>query len=233
MLHSLMEKVLISWSGGKDSAYSLFELLESGAYEPAALLTHVTPENRAKMQGIRIELIEAQARSLGLPLEVIALPEHPANPEYEERTRAVVEKYRHQGVTTLVYGDLFLEDIKVYRDTLLKRWQMKGLYPVWQRPTASLARQMIQAGFRILVTCVDTTQLDASFAGRELDDAFLNELPESVDPCGERGEFHTFVYDGPGFQRPILFEKKGFFIKDDRFYYCDLIHPKRLAAAPV
>jgi len=140
----------------------------------------------------------------------------------EEKTGGIIEKYKKMGATSIVFGDLFLEDIKKYRDACLERWKFSGIYPIWLRQTRQLADEMIQEGFRTLVTCVDTTQIDKSFAGREFDKDFLKDLPASADPCGEKGEFHTFVYDAPYFSGKVNFLKNDFFIKDDRFYYCDL-----------
>ena len=226
------EKVIVSWSGGKDSAFSLFEIFKSQKVEVIALITNVVKEDqRIKMQGVRCELLEAQAKSLGIPLETVPVSRNPKNDEYEKKTGAVIEKYKALGATAMVFGDLFLEDIKKYRDACLKKWNFSGLYPIWLRPTRPLAHEMIREGFRTIVTCVDTTQLDPSFAGREFDEDYLKDLPDSVDPCGEQGEFHTFVYDGPYFKEKVAFAKNDFFFKDGRFYYCDLQKPETLAAS--
>lgn len=212
---------LIAWSGGKDSAMALWRLpLE---YQPTALLTNVqAAQKRVSMHGVRRNLIERQAAALGLPLSTVELPDAPSNAEYEARTEAALAPFQAQGVAHIVYGDLFLADIRAYRDAHLARIGMCGVYPLWERDTAALIRKFIAAGFRAIVTCVDTSQLDESFAGRELDETFLRDLPAGVDPCGENGEFHTFVYAGPLFREPLSVTIGDVFWIDDRFCYCDL-----------
>ena len=201
-----MKPVLMSWSGGKDSCLALYEIQKSSDYRIAALLTTITREyDCISMHGVRRELLETQAASLGLPLHPILISKEASNEEYElEMTRAFNE-YREHGINSVVFGDLFLEDIKAYRDQFLARHKMKGLYPVWQRNTTSFIKKFIELGFRAVLSCVDSKTLDKSFAGKTIDDGFISSLPANVDPCGENGEFHTFVYDGPNFTQPVEF----------------------------
>jgi uncharacterized protein (TIGR00290 family) len=212
---------LIAWSGGKDSAMALWQLPPE--HRPIALLTNVqAAQGRVSVHGVRRDLIERQAAALGLPLHIVELPEAPSNAEYEAQIEAALAPFQAQGVAHIVYGDLFLADIRAYRDAHLARIGMQGVYPLWKRDTAALIRAFIGAGFRAIVTCVDTTQLDASFTGREVDETFLRDLPAGVDPCGENGEFHTFVYAGPLFKEPLLVTIGDTFWMNDRFWYCDL-----------
>src|SRR5215471_7187198 len=194
--------VLVSWSGGKDSCLALYEILKARDFDVAALLTTVTRDyDRISMHGVRRVLLQRQAESLGLPLHEVFITKGATNEEYESRMEEALLDYRNRGVHSVVFGDLFLEDIKQYRDRFLSRLGMHGVYPVWQRDTAQFIREFIDLGFKARVTCVDATKLDSSFAGRLIDDEFLRDLPSGVDPCGENGEFHTFVFAGPPFKR--------------------------------
>jgi uncharacterized protein (TIGR00290 family) len=175
------------------------------------------------MHGVRRELLVAQAEALSYPLEEVRVPPRCTNEIYEQRMQQALEKYQQAGVTHTVFGDLFLAEVRAYREERLGRIGMQGLFPLWGRNTGELARQFIQLGFRAIVVCVDTTMLDAAFAGREYDEEFLRDLPETVDPCGENGEFHTFVYAGPIFREPIPIERGEKVLREERFYYCDLI----------
>ncbi|MGQ9909312.1 MAG: diphthine--ammonia ligase [Candidatus Flexifilum sp.] len=213
--------VVIAHSGGKDSLLALHRL--PAIYRPVALLTHVQgSQDRVTTHGVRRHLIEQQAAALGLPLHRIELPDAPSNAEYEARIAAGLEPFRRAGIRHVVYGDLFLEEIRAYRDAHLARLGMQALYPLWGQDTAELAQAVIRDGFRAIIVCVDTTQLDAAFAGRELDAACLRDLPAGVDPCGENGEFHTFVYDAPLFRAPIPVTIGARFWRADRFCLCDL-----------
>jgi uncharacterized protein (TIGR00290 family) len=217
------ERVLLSWSGGKDSALALYELERAGECEIAALLTTVTDATgRIGMHAVRRELIAQQAKSLRLPLRELMVPPFPANDVYEAAMRGVLEEFAASGVRRVAFGDLFLEDIRTYREGMLAGLGLQGLYPVWGRDTSMLVREFLEIGFRAVLVCVDVEVLDASFAGRELDRALLAELPEGVDPCGENGEFHTFVFDGPGFRSPIPFER-GDVRCESSFAFCDLV----------
>jgi len=222
----MREKAIVSWSGGKDCAMALQALTSGSRYEAAAILTTFVREtDRVVMHGIPRFLIEAQARSLGLPLEVILLPEKAPNAAYEEAMAEVLEKYRLRGATAVVFGDLHLEDVRRYRESRLAASGLTPLFPLWGRDTRSLAARFVHDGYRAVVTCVDTDQLDGSFAGRTLDGAFLADLPAGVDPCGENGEFHTFVFAGPGFREAVDFRIGTISLRDGRFLDVDLLLP--------
>jgi uncharacterized protein (TIGR00290 family) len=215
---------ILAWSGGKDSALALYELTRRQNIEIVALLTTVTEGyDRISMHGVRRKLLVEQARALGYPLEEVAIPQQCTDEIYEQRMQQALEKYHRAGVVQAAFGDLFLEDVRAYREERLARIGMRGLFPLWGRNTAEVARQFVQLGFRAIVVCVDTQALDRAYAGCEVDEAFLKDLPAEVDPCGENGEFHTFVYAGPVFRRPIQVERGEKVLRDDRFYYCDLV----------
>ena len=219
-----IERVLLTWSGGKDSAMALHALQSSGAYEVVALLTTVTEQyDRVSMHGVRTALLERQADSLGLPLEKVYIGANASNDEYEARMRDKLTHYQARGVSSVAFGDLFLEDVRRYREENLSRVGMKGLFPLWGRDTSELAHSFIDLGFKEVIPCVDSSLLDGAFVGRDFDERFLSELPSAVDPCGENGEFHSFVYDGPLFRSRILHERGEIVLRDSRFYYCDLI----------
>lgn len=221
-----MEKVLIAWSGGKDSALCLWKLRNSETKEVAALLTTITEDyERISMHGVRLALLEEQAKSIGFPLEKVLISKNATNKEYEEKMEELLLKYSRRGVKTVAFGDIFLEDVRRYREENLEKIGMKGLFPLWGKNTRELAEEFIGAGFKAVITCVDSRHLDSSFVGRTFDRDFLNDLPQNVDPCGENGEFHSFVYDGPIFKRKIEFEL-GEVVKRDDFYFQDLIPNK-------
>jgi uncharacterized protein (TIGR00290 family) len=216
-------KVLMAWSGGKDSCLALHEIKNHGKYSVAALLTTVTRDyDRISMHGVRRELLEQQAASLGLPLHQILISKGASNDEYEAKVAETFAEYREKGIDTIVFGDLFLEDIRAYREQFLARNNMRGLFPVWKRDTATFIREFLDLGFRAVVTCIDSKILDQSFAGRLIDETFLSSLPVQVDPCGENGEFHTFVFDGPGFSAPIKFSL-GETVLRESLWFCDLL----------
>ncbi len=201
-----MRRVLLSWSGGKDSCLALDELRRSHEVEVAALLTTITEgAERVGMHAVRRSLIAAQAERLGIPLHPIMIPGCPSNEVYERRMGVALAEHRERGIEEVAFGDLFLEEIRAYRETMLASVGMRGLYPIWGRDTAELARGFVGGGFRAILVCVDTRALDRSFAGRLFDADLLSALPAGVDPCGERGEFHTFVFDGPGFASAVRF----------------------------
>ena len=217
-----VKPVLMSWSGGKDSCLALYEIQKSSDYRVAALLTTITREyDCISMHGVRRELLEKQAASLGLPLHPILISKGASNEEYELEMAQAFSAHREHGIDSVVFGDLFLEDIKAYREQFLARHGMKGLYPVWQRNTTSFIKKFIELGFKAVLSCVDSKTLDKSFAGKIIDDDFISSLPANVDPCGENGEFHTFVYDGPNFTRPVEFAL-GETILREGFWFCDL-----------
>jgi uncharacterized protein (TIGR00290 family) len=219
----LVEKAVASWSGGKDSALALYESLKSGL-EVVGLLTTVTQEyDRISIHGVRRVLLEQQAESLGFPVEEMLLTKDAANKDYENEFLAILRGYRNRGAISVVFGDIFLEDVKKFRDELLARIGMHGIYPLWKRDTQALANEFISIGFKAIVTVVDSNVLSKEFSGREYDRQFLADLPAGVDPCGENGEFHTFVYNGPKFNKPITFTKGEAVFREARFWYCDLI----------
>jgi uncharacterized protein (TIGR00290 family) len=222
-----MERVLMSWSGGKDSALALAEALKSKHYEIAALLTTVTKDyDRISMHGVRRSLLKRQAESLGLRLEEVFITKNASNAEYDSNMRDVLSKYKESGIDAVVIGDIFLEDVRKYRENKLNLLDMHGIFPIWNVETRELIARFISEGFKAITTCVDTKVLGKEFVGRELNHAFLSELPDGVDPCGENGEYHSFVYDGPIFNRriPITIGEKV--LRDNRYYFCDLVEDK-------
>ena len=222
-----MEIVLMAWSGGKDSAMALARILENPEYRVAVLLTTVTEGyDRISMHGVRRSLLRKQAESTGIALEEVPISVNSSNQEYETNMAKVLMKHRDRGVTSAVFGDIFLEDLRKYREDRLALLKMKCIFPLWKRETRLLAHSFIASGFKAVTTCVDTKALGKEFVGREIDEAFLSELPPSVDPCGENGEYHSFVYSGPIFKTRILFELGERVLREERFYYCDLLGDK-------
>jgi uncharacterized protein (TIGR00290 family) len=219
----MTKATLVSWSGGKDSCMALHEIQQTNGYQVAALLTTITRDyDRISMHGVRRVLLERQAESLGLRLHQVYISKGATNEEYESKMKEAFSLYCAEGVNAVVFGDLFLEDIKKYREQLLAPLGMKGLFPIWKQDTARMIRTFIDLGFKAVVTCVDPRVLDQSFAGRLIDDAFLRQLPPGVDPCGENGEFHSFVFDGPTFREEIKFSL-GEMVSRDSFCFCDLL----------
>ena len=220
------QPVVVAWSGGKDSALALREIVGDARYRVAALLTTVTAEyERISMHGVRRSLLRRQAESLGLPLEEVMISPGATNDEYETNMGGALAALRTRisGLDTVVFGDLFLADIRAYRERMLARLGLRGLFPLWLRDTRSLAHEFVRLGYRAVLVCVDAAQLAAEFAGREFDADLLRALPPAVDPCGENGEFHTFVYAGPGLRQPVQCERGPVVLRDDRFVYCDLV----------
>ena len=225
----MTEKVLFTWSGGKDSAMSLYVLRKFHNYEIVALLTSVTEDyDRISMHGVRRVLLEQQAQSLGLPLEMLYITKNSSNEEYEAKLKDKLLQYKSQGVSSVVFGDIFLEDLRKYRENNLAQVGMKGIFPIWKRDTTELAHSFIDLDFKAVITCVDSKVLDGKFVGRYYDNEFLAELPPKVDPCGENGEFHSFVYDGPIFSGRIRFRRGKVVIRDNRFYFRDLIPVRKV-----
>lgn len=219
-----MEKVIFAWSGGKDSAMALYELRNNKDYDVVALLTTVTEDyDRISMHGVRRVLLEQQAESLAMPLEKVYITKKSSNEEYENKMRDKLAHYQSIGVSSVAFGDIFLEDLKKYREENLSKVGMKGIFPIWKRDSKELARTFIGLGFKAIITCIDSKVLDKSFVGRIFDEQFLSELPANVDPCGENGEFHSFVYDGPIFSKPVPCEKGEIVLRDNRYYFCDLV----------
>jgi uncharacterized protein (TIGR00290 family) len=223
----MTDGVILSWSGGKDSALALHALSQDPAWDVAGLLTSVTlGYDRISMHGVRRALLDAQTQRLGLPLFVIEVEPRSDNASYEAAFHATLDQVRRDQprVKHIAFGDLFLEDVRAYRERLLEGSGFTPVFPIWGIDTAALARRFIDDGFRARLVCVDTTQLDAKFAGRNFDDRLLAELPREVDPCGERGEFHTFVSDGPPFSAAVPYTVGETVLRDERFNYCEL-HP--------
>jgi len=213
---------LVSWSSGKDAAYALREVVRTGAVTPVGLLTTVSEAfGRVSMHGVREELLRRQAEATGLPLTTVRIPYPCPNEVYEREMGRALESARSQGIRHVVFGDLFLEDIRRYRETRMAEVGMQCVFPLWHRPTSELARAMIRAGIRARLVCIDPRALDRSFAGREFDERLLADLPPEVDPCGERGEFHTFVTDAPPFRSPIAV-RLGEIVDRDGFVFADL-----------
>jgi uncharacterized protein (TIGR00290 family) len=218
-----LKEVLMSWSGGKDSCLALYEIQKSKQYQVTALLTTMTRDyDRISMHGVRRVLLERQAASLGLPLRQVLIAKGATNQEYEAKLLESVAVYNHPRIDSIVFGDLFLEDIKNYRDQFLARHNLKGIYPVWLRDTGEFIREFIALGFKGVITCVNSEVLDPVFAGMMIDEKFLAALPAHIDPCGENGEFHTFVYDGPNFKEPVSLSV-GERVQRDGFWFCDLL----------
>jgi uncharacterized protein (TIGR00290 family) len=214
--------VLVSWSGGKDSALALHEAART--HDVAALLTTVTEDfDRISMHGVRVELLRQQAAALGHALDVVTVPPVCTNVIYEERMRAALGRHRRQGIGLVVCGDIFLQEVRRYREERLFGDGLSGLFPLWGRDSRALAEEFIDLGFQAVLCCVDTQVLDASFAGRLYDRRLLADLPPGVDPCGENGEFHTFVFAGPGFRRPVAWAPGERVLRDARFGYVDLL----------
>jgi uncharacterized protein (TIGR00290 family) len=218
------EKVLLSWSGGKDAALALHELRRSNAYQVVGLLTTVAePYDRVTMHGVRRVLLEAQAGALALPLHTVFLSTTMSDEQYGQIMRETLQRYLAAGVLCVTFGDIFLEDVRRYREENLATIGMRAVLPLWGRDTSELAHFFIRAGFKAIVTCVDPHFLDRAFVGRAFDEQFLSDLPPTVDPCGENGEFHTFVYDGPIFRHAVECSRGGVVLRDNRFHYCDLL----------
>jgi|SRR5579859_296496 len=217
------EPILFCWSGGKDSAMALHTLLQQQDLRVTALLTTVTEGyDRISMHGVRRELLLLQAESIGLPLHEVRIPQQCVNPIYEARMEHALRIFYDQGVRKVAFGDIFLEDLRAYRESNLARMGMAALFPIWKRNTHELIRSFHEHRFRAIAACIDPKVLAPSFAGRELDDSFFRDLPPIADPCGENGEFHTFVFDGPIFRWPIPV-RTGEIVHRDGFVFCDLL----------
>jgi uncharacterized protein (TIGR00290 family) len=224
-----LTSVALSWSGGKDSSLALRALRDEQGIEPVALLTTVTEDfGRVSMHGVRRELVVEQARSIGVPLVEVGIPASCPNDVYEARMRQALSAPPLDGVPVMAFADLFLEDIRAYREERLALAGKRALFPVWGRDTGELARDFIESGFEAVLVSVDPSQLDPSFVGRPFDAELLADLPDGVDPCGENGEFHTFVHAGPIFSAPIPVEV-GESVLRDGFAFCDLV-PGRVSA---
>jgi len=215
-------RTLLSWSSGKDSAWTLHTLRSDARYEVVGLVTTINSSaDRVAMHAVRTELLRTQARAAGLPLWELAIPSPCSNEEYESVLRGAILRAETEAIDCFAFGDLFLEDIRAYREKQLAATKLTPIFPLWGRDTDQLARDMIAGGLRARITCVDPRVLPGSFAGREFDIALLNDLPAHVDPCGERGEFHTFAYAGPMFASPLAIAG-GVVVERDGFVFADL-----------
>lgn len=222
----------LAWSGGKDSSLALWSLREQERRLPGSLLTTVTAEHeRISMHGVRRDLLQRQAEMIGIPLVEVEIPALCPNDVYEARMAAALASEEMAGVQEVVFGDLFLEDIREYRESRLARAGLRAHFPVWGLDTTELAHRFIDLGFRAILVCVDPRALDASFAGREFDERLIEDLPGRVDPCGENGEFHTFVYDGPIFEAAVACER-GEVVEREGFVFCDLLAARPHARQP-
>lgn len=231
-------KALFNWSSGKDSALALYKILQDDEYEVKTLLTSINKEfQRISMHGVHVLLLERQASHLGIPLTKMELPKEPSMEEYQRIMNATMNEIQAQGITHSIFGDIFLEDLRQYREKQLNTIGIQAVFPLWKQNTSDIIREFLKLGFKTIVTCVNGMYLDKSFAGRVIDQQFLDDLPKNVDPCGENGEFHTFTFDGPIFKNPVQFEigetvKKTYpkpkSNPEDRdeeyvFWFCDLL----------
>ena len=232
-----MEKAFFNWSGGKDSALALYKTMLSNEYSIHCMLTNINRvHDRVSMHGVRRSLMEAQAASIGLPLVTVDLPKEPSMQEYEMLMLDKVNALKASGCSKAIFGDIFLEDLKIYREQKLKEAGIQCVFPLWKIDTTELIKEFINAGFKAIVVCVNEQHLDKSFCGRMIDTSFVDDLPSTVDVCGENGEFHSFVFDGPIFQQPVQFKKGDIVYKTYKaprpdnasaqnkygFWFCDL-----------
>ena len=218
------EPVVVAWSGGKDSALALHRLRAAREYEVVGLLTTVTAEHdRISMHGVRRALLERQAAELELPLRTVEIRAGTDNRGYERAMGEALASFRGDGIRSVAFGDLFLREVREYRERMLAGVGMCAIFPLWEEPTPEVARAFMELGFRAILTCVDATQLDPAFTGRDYDAALLRDLPPSVDPCGENGEFHTFVHAGPIFRSAIPVRRGEQVVREERFHFQDLL----------
>jgi uncharacterized protein (TIGR00290 family) len=219
----MREPVAFCWSGGKDSALALFELLQSPDYEVVSLLTTLTRDfERISMHGVRRELLHRQAEAIGLPVDEVWISQGASNAEYETEMGRALEAYRQRNIDNVAFGDIFLEDLRTYREENLAKLGMRALFPIWKRDTRELIDTFLARGFRSITCCIDIRRLDDSFVGREIDRQFLSDLPAGVDPCGENGEFHSYACGGPLFAEEIRV-RRGEIVRKDSFLFCDLL----------
>jgi len=198
------KKALFNWSGGKDSSIALYRILKQKEYSVDTLYTSVNSSNdRISMHGVQLELLKRQAESIGIPLEILRLPEQPSMKEYNQLITEELMNFKKEGYSHSIYGDIFLEDLRLYREKLIHELGITIVFPIWKENTRSLVKKFVDDGFKAVTVCIKADKLSKEFAGRQIDHEFINDLPKNVDPCGENGEFHSFVYDGPLFSKPI------------------------------
>ncbi len=219
----MRRKTLMSWSSGKDSAWALFKLQQNPEIHLVGLFCTVNKEyGRVAMHGVRVELLRKQAESIGLPLEIIEIPYPCSNAEYENIMGQFVERAKNDNIVHFAFGDLFLEEVRAYREEKLKGSGISPIFPIWGIPTNMLSREMISGGLKMVITCINPKQMPIELVGKEYDDNFLNSLPETVDPCGENGEFHSFVFDGPMFNEKLEINI-GEIVHRDDFVFADVL----------
>lgn len=219
----MKEKAIMSWSGGKDSALALFEVQKQNKYDVIALQTTITQDfDRVSMHGFKTSLLERQSQELGIPLDKILINQNCVNEDYEIAVKRSLDAFIKQGITTVIFGDIYLDDLRAYREEKLAQVGLKAHFPLWKKDTTVLAETFIAQGFKAIITCVDTKYLANIFSGRYFDSNFLFDLPANIDPCGENGEFHSFVFEGPIFKNNIGLEIGDKVLRDERFQYCDL-----------
>ena len=229
----MSKKAIFNWSGGKDSALCLHKVLKDNLFDIKHLLTTLNGKNqRVSMHGVAEELLDRQAKEIGLPLTKLFLPENPSMDEYNELMSSFLSQVKQEGIDISIFGDIFLEDLRAYRENQLDKLNMKAKFPLWGTKTKDVAKEFIDTGFKTIIVSVDSRVLDKSFAGRVFDESFLQDLPLNVDPCGENGEFHSFVFDGPIFRNPVSFRKGDVVYREYKtknsesetfgFWYCNL-----------
>ncbi len=219
-----MKPAIASWSGGKDSVLALHTILNEKDYKIKTLFTISSIEyGRVSIHGVRNEIIKKQANSIGLPIHLIHLPKNVDNNKYQSIMKGEMTRLTSKNIFSVVFGDIFLEDIRKYREANLSKIGMKGIFPLWGKSSGDLARKFLDLRFKAIITSVDSNLLDGSFIGEIFNDEFISAIPKNVDPCGENGEFHTFVFDGPLFSHPVKFKTGKTIIMDGRYYYIDLI----------
>jgi uncharacterized protein (TIGR00290 family) len=226
----MKKKIVVSFSGGKDSVLALHRLQKSGEWEVDSLMTTLTEDyDRTTMHGVRNRLLEVQAESLGIPLRKVWIPRDCPNEIYQQRMEEAVDGIIADGISNIMFGDIFLEDVKAYREKMLEETGLTPVFPIWGEDTKKLINEFVENGFKTVVCCVDTFKIDSSFSGRVIDEQFVKNYPPEHDICGENGEFHTFVFNGPNFSFPIAYKlgefrlAKDMYTGEDRFYYVDLL----------
>ncbi len=219
----MKEPIIMAWSSGKDSALALRKILETDSYSITLLTTVTEDYDRISMHGVREQLLRIQAQSLGLPIDIVTIPKACSDEEYRLRMEGAMLRHFERGARRVVFGDIFLQSIREYREENLAKIGMQPLFPLWQVDSGELSRTFIEDGFQAVITCVDTQALPDSFTGRLYDRSFVNDLPAEADPCGENGEFHSFVFDGPVFSKPVEFRRGEVVLRDGRFSFCDLL----------